>query len=188
MKRLILFAAPLTCAVLLSGCEAGVGTAEPRLDTPFSAEAEISYNGADCTARVSRIEAGRWELCVTAPYPLEGLIISVNGDETKLKMYDTESLADVKSDTVSMARAIVTAYEAAARDGTSKPFGDGAAVTGSSALGGYTVTVGADMFPVKLSADAGHLSMELSGFSVLERAADDNEEAGAMNAPAVLLE
>jgi|GEM_PF-2090763 len=171
VKRFI-FIVPLIAA--LTACSAGSGAAAaPDLDTSFSAEAQVSYEGQECTAQIRRLERNIWEFCITDPYPVEGLVITVRGDETKLKMYDMETAADVGSNAVSMARAVVTAYEAAASDGAVVTEGYSAsAVSGSSELGGYTVTFDENREPASITSDAGRLSVEITRFAPLERDTD----------------
>lgn len=176
MKRLI-FITPLIFA--LSACSGNGGAgAPPDMDISFGAEADISYEGLDCKAQVRRIERDIWEFCVTSPYPVEGLVITVRNGETKLKMFDDESAADVSSDTVSMAKAVVTAYEAAARSGTVVTGGYSAsAVSGSSELGACTVVFGENGEPVSLTSDAGKLSVSITKFALLERTGEEDEDA-----------
>ncbi|MCR4779969.1 MAG: hypothetical protein K5876_02620 [Ruminiclostridium sp.] len=176
MKRLIFFI-PLILA--LSACSAGGNTAAPPdMDISFSAEASVSYDGMDCTAQIRRIERDIWEFCITSPYPVEGLVISVRNDETKLKMYDMESTADIDGTAVSMARAIADAYEAAAENGTMIGSGYSAsAVSGSPESGSCTVVFNEKREPVSISSDAGRLSVEFTKFAPLEREGEDEEDA-----------
>jgi hypothetical protein len=158
----------------LTACSGGgAGTALPDLDTSFSAEAQVSYEGQECTAQIRRLERNIWEFCITDPYPVEGLVITVRGDETKLKMYDMESAADVGSNAVSMARAVVAAYEAAAGNATVVTEGYSAsAISGSSELGGYTVTFDENRDPAAITSEAGRLSVEITRYAPLERDMD----------------
>ncbi len=176
MKRLI-FIVPVILA--LSACTAGSGAAAPPdMDVSFSAEADISYEGMNCTAQMRRFERGIWEFCVTSPYPVEGLVITVRDGETKLKMYDMESAADVSVGTVSMARAIVDAYETAAENGTVVSGGYSAsAVSGNTGSGGCTVVFGEDNAPVSLTSEEGKLTVGITKFAPLERAGEDEEDA-----------
>ena len=171
MKRLFLV---LPAVLLMSACSAGgIGTEPPDLDQAFSAEADISYDGQECTAQIRRMERDIWEFCITDPYPVEGLVITVRGDETKLMMYDMESVADVSGNAVSMARAVVTAYEAAAESGSVVTEGySAAAVAGSSELGGYTVVLNEELAPASITSDAGKLSVSFTRFAPLERETD----------------
>lgn len=171
MKRLFLI---LPAVLAMSACSAGtIGTVPPDLDQAFSAEADISYNGQDCTAQIRRMERDIWEFCITDPYPVEGLVITVRGDTTKLKMYDMESVSDVSENAVSMARAVVSAYEAAAENGSAVTEGySAAAVAGSSELGGYTIVFDDDLSPVSITSDAGKLSVSITKFVPLERDTD----------------
>lgn len=168
VKRFI-FAVPIIIA--LSACSAGAGgSAPPDMDVSFSAEADISYDGQDCTAQIRRMERDIWEFCITAPYPVEGLVISVRGDDTKLRMYDMETAADVSGNAVSMARAVVTAYEAAAENGSAVTEGYSAsAVAGTSELGGFTVVFNDENDPVSITSDAGKLSVNITKYAPLER-------------------
>ncbi len=168
MKRLI-FVLPALLA--LSACSAGtIGTEPPDLDMAFSAEADISYDGQECTAQIRRMERDIWEFCITDPYPVEGLVITVRGNDTKLKMYDMESAADVSDNAVSMARAVVAAYEAAADSGSVVTEGySTSAVAGSSGLGAYTVVLDENLDPASMTSDAGRLSVSFTKFAPLER-------------------
>ncbi len=176
MKRLV-FIVPMILA--LSACQAaGNAPQPPDMDISFSAEADISYEGRNCTAQIRRLERGIWEFCITSPYPVEGLVITVRDGETKLKMYDMESAADIGSDTVSMARAIVDAYEAAAGSGSVVSSGySTSAVSGNTGPGGCTVVFGEDNTPVSMTSDEGKLSVGITKFAPLERAGEDEENA-----------
>lgn len=173
MKRLVFI---LPVLGILSACSASGGAAaKPAADMPFSAEAVISYSGEECKARIYRFESGSWEFCMTEPYAAEGLVITVNGGETKLKMYDMESISDINAEAVSMARAVVTAYDAAVSSGDAAKDENGAVyVSGSSDLGTYKLCFGEDMMPVSLSADSGHLKADITGFAVLEAEDEDD--------------
>jgi len=161
----------MPAVLALSACSGGtVGNVPPDLDQAFSAEADIVYDGQECTAQIRRMERDIWEFCITDPYPVEGLVITVRGDETKMKMYDMESAADVSGNAVSMARAVVTAYEAAADSGSVVTEGySAAAVAGSSELGAYTVVFDENLAPASITSDAGKLSVAITKFAPLER-------------------
>lgn len=176
MKRPVFIISAMAAMSLLCACSAQEpGAARmPAADTPFSAEASITYGGEDCKARIYRFESGSWEFCLTEPYSVEGLVITVTDSGTKLKMYDMESIADINADAVSMAKAVVSAYEAAmTAESAQKDENGGVFVSGSSDTGAYKLCFGDDMKPRTLTADIGHLKADITGFSVLEKDEDD---------------
>ena len=137
-------------------------------DIPFRADAKLSYNGIDLTAEITRSAAGKWELSVTDPYPLEGVSIVLCGDETRLSMLGLEASADVADGAVSAAKAIAAAYDAAVS--SPAPFtatDSGYTLSGSCELGAFTVVLGADGNPAAFSCDPVGLSVTLSAFSPL---------------------
>ncbi len=174
MKRLI-FVVPVIAALSACSVQGAPGTRKAELDIPFSAEAEISYGSSECSVQIKRMESGWWEFAVTSPYPLEGLIITVNDGQTKLKMYDMESISDVSDNAVSMAKALVTAYDCAAENGEAVSSGGTLTVSGTSPLGEYSLTLADDNTPACFSVDSCKLSADISKFVRLER--DDEPEA-----------
>ena len=76
----------LPAALMLCSCSSpiSVPVKAPELDISFGADAVISYGGSECSAQIRRLSEGRWEFCVTDPYPLEGLVITVDEGKTKL--------------------------------------------------------------------------------------------------------
>ncbi|MBR5088511.1 MAG: hypothetical protein IK093_03700 [Ruminiclostridium sp.] len=165
MKKYLL---ALPAVLLLSSC----GVTQPARvavpDIPFSADAEISYSGETLSAQITRSDAEQWEFRVTAPYALEGLVMTLDGDSTALSMLGMESVSDVSGDEVSMAKAVVSAYEAAVGQLSDAAVTEkGYSVSGSSEAGGYTVALDKDCVPVTLTADCGRLTVELSSFRQL---------------------
>ncbi len=163
----------------LSACSAGetAKAVKPELDVPFSAEAEISYGGEECTALIQRIQSGRWEFAITSPKPLEGLIITVANGETKLKMYDLESISDVSGEAVSMTKVFVSAYDCAAKDGEAVSDSGTLSVSGSSPFGEYKLMLGDDSLPALFSVDSCGLTAGISRFSPLERGEEEPPDA-----------
>ncbi len=176
MKRLI-FVVFLLFALSACSAQGNAKAVKPELDVPFSAEAEITYGGEECTARIQRMESGRWEFAVTSPKALEGLIITVSDGETKLKMYDLESLSDVSDKAVSMAKALVSAYDCAAKDGEAMSDGGTLTVSGSSPFGEYKLMLGDDRSPVFFSVERCKLSADISRFAPLEREEEEFPDA-----------
>ena len=169
MKRL--FFIPLA-AFMLCSCSSpiAVPVRKPDIDMSFCAKAHISYHGTGCTARMSRIEEGKWEFCVTEPYALEGLIVTVDGDSTKLSMFGMESAADVLPEAVSAAGIISSAFDEAAQASSQAVNTDGVTtLSGQSRFGGYTMTFDNELRPISLGVESRALTVELSDFSELSR-------------------
>ena len=155
MKRLI-FIVP--AVLILSSCAAAGSSAVPaELDVPFGAEAEISYGGSECTAKITRYGAGSWEFTVT----------EANG-KTTLSMLGAESTADISPAAVSMARALSSAYDAAAAGGeiTYGSAGE-TSLTGTSDTGRYRVTLGEDKLPAVITSDECKLKANITSFERL---------------------
>ena len=173
MKRIFCIAPLIAAAAAFSACSAvndAASSASLPPDISFSAEADITYGGEDCKVQIRRLEAGNWEFCVTEPYPAEGLVITVNGGVTKLKMYDMETIADINADAVSMARAVAAAYDSAVSGGADTARdNDGGSVSGSSEFGEYSIKLGENDCPETLDAAVGKLSVRFTKFAALER-------------------
>ena len=171
MKRVFVIL-PFILALSACSAQSASSKASPP-DIPFSAEADINYGGENCKAQIRRLEADNWEFCVTEPYPVEGLVITVSNGETKLKMYDMESIADINADAVSMAKAIALSYDTAAA-GSSEVTDDkgNRKLSGTSELGTYSITLDESGNPIALGASAGKLSAEFTKFNLLEREAE----------------
>ena len=165
MKKLLL-AVPVILA--FSSCSSAPAQTAAVPDIPFSANAGITYNGAEFTAEVWRSAPGKWELTVTEPYTLEGLKMELCGDETRLSLLGIEAAADVGNDAVSAAKAIASAYDAVAgQQGTFTADANGYTMTGTCPLGSVTVVLADDGTPLAFSCDTAGLSVELSGFEKL---------------------
>ncbi len=144
MKRSLFAGFLITAAAVLAGCsQADVQAPSAAPDTAFTADAEISYEGLELAAKVTRSAAGEWELRITEPYALEGLTMKISDGKTSLSMLGLESDSDVCTGIVSMARALACAYDAAADS----------ALSGTSELGSYSVTLDESSLPCELSSD-----------------------------------
>lgn len=153
----------LTCA----GCSAAVpGAPAPKLDKSFSAQAEISFDGESCKAQLRRFDADSWELCVTEPYALEGLVVSLKDGETKLSMYGLEGEADCSESTISAARLIADAMDSAAQ-GNCTESGGVLTVTGESEHSLYSLTLDESGNPAELKLSGRNVSVSLSDFKEL---------------------
>ncbi|MBQ9383247.1 MAG: hypothetical protein IJT87_03330 [Ruminiclostridium sp.] len=171
MKRVFIIL-PFILAISACSAQGAPQKASPP-DISFSAEADITYGGESCKAQIRRLEADNWEFCVTEPYPVQGLVITVANGETKLKMYDMESIADINADAVSMAKAIALSYDTAASGSSDvTESGGGKKLSGSSELGTYSITLDESGNPVTLGASAGSLSASITKFAALEREAE----------------
>ncbi|MGN0619060.1 MAG: hypothetical protein ACI4J7_08580 [Ruminiclostridium sp.] len=175
MKRFIfpLFSL-LGAGLLLSGCSAPkIQTAVPDIDKSFSAEAELSYGKDSCTVQMRRFGENSWEFCVTEPFPLEGLIITVNDGETKLTMYDMESLADVSEEAVSAARLITDAFEAAIDNRENAAASEGIiTLSGQAPTCTYTLTIDEKGTPTGLTIGGRGVSAEFTKFVEMEEEAE----------------
>lgn len=153
----------LTCA----GCSATVpGAPAPKLDKAFSAQAEISFDGESCKAQLRRFGGDSWELCVTEPYALEGLVVSVKDGETKLSMYGLEGEADCSESAISAARLIADAMDSAAQ-GNCTESGGVLTVTGESEHSLYSLTLDETGNPAELKLSGRNISVSLSDFKEL---------------------
>lgn len=167
MKRLF-FCIPLIA--LTAGCAASAGTATPDLDRSFSAEAEINYGGSECTVQMRRMDKNDWEFCVTSPYALEGLVISVRDGVTKLSMYDMNAVADINIETVSVAKLLSDAYEAAACCTSAEKDGEGQMkLSGQAETSIYTLCTDGQGVPLSLSLNGQEVTAEFTKYAELER-------------------
>ena len=169
MKRIVLLAVPTLLA--LSACsQAPTASSVALPDIPFRADAKLSYNSIGFSAEITRTAAGKWELTVTEPYPLEGLKTELCGDETRVTMYGLEASADTCDNAVSAAKAIASAYDAAVKSsGSFTATDDGYTMSGTCPLGEFSVVLDKDGIPLAFSCDAADLSVELSGFEELPK-------------------
>ncbi|MBP5605185.1 MAG: hypothetical protein J6X60_06550 [Ruminiclostridium sp.] len=101
MKRSIIIIASV---LALSSCGSGIAAKAPEHapDIPFSADAQITYNGIEMNSHIIRNGSGDWELSISEPYALEGLVLTFRNGETSLGIYGMESAADVSGNAVSM--------------------------------------------------------------------------------------
>ena len=166
MKRLI-FIVP--AVLILSSCAGAEKPPVPaELDVPFAAEAGISYGGSECTAKINRYGAGSWEFTIMEPYALEGLTVTESNGKTKLSMLGAESTADISPAAVSMARALSSAYDAAAAGGEITYGSAGETLlTGASDTGRYRVTLGEDRLPAVITSEECRLKVNITSFGLL---------------------
>lgn len=177
MKRLLFGAFGIALSAVLCSCSAVLpGADAPKLDQPFSAEAEIQFGSESCKAQVKRFSEKSWELCMTEPYALEGLIVTLRDGETTLSMYGLESFADFSEDAVSIAKLISDALDAA-KNGTISQNGELTAVTGDSENAHYTLTLDAAGNPSELTLSGRGITVKLLSFAELPiTEQDDGEE------------
>lgn len=86
LKRLFTAAlAALSCltAVTLCGCAPGA-TDQRTLPKCFDCTAQIEFDGMVYETAMSRLSDGWWEVELTAPEAVKGLVFSVNGDDTEI--------------------------------------------------------------------------------------------------------
>lgn len=166
MKKIFIGSFLILC-LTGAGCSAAVpGAPAPNLDKAFSAQAEISFDGESCKAQLRRFGADSWELCITEPYALEGLVVSLKDGETKLTMYGLEGEADCSESTVSAAALIADAMDAAAQ-GNCTENGGILTVTGESEHSLYTLTLDEAGNPAELKLSGRNISVSLSDFKEL---------------------
>lgn len=166
MKKIFIGSFLILC-LTGAGCSAAVpGAPAPNLDKAFSAQAEISFDGESCKAQLRRFGADSWELCITEPYALEGLVVSLKDGETKLAMYGLEGEADCSESTVSAAALIADAMDAAAQ-GNCTENGGILTVTGESEHSLYTLTLDEAGNPAELKLSGRNISVSLSDFKEL---------------------
>ncbi len=165
MKRYFLGALCISVSAALCACSAPIiGTEAPKLDRPFSAEAEIAYGNESCKAQIKRFSEKSWELCVTEPYALEGLIVTLKDGETSLSLYGLEGFADFSEEAVSAAKLITDALDAA-QGGTFSKSGETKTVTGDSENAHYTLTLDESGNPFEMTLSGRGVSVTLSGFT-----------------------
>ena len=166
MKKIFIASFLLLC-LTSAGCSAAVpGAPAPKLDKAFSAQAEISFDGESCKAQLRRFGADSWELCITEPYALEGLVVSLKNGETKLTMYGLEGKADCSESTISAANLIADAMDAAAQGSCTESRGV-LTVTGESEHSLYTLTLDEAGNPAELKLSGRNVSVSLSDFKEL---------------------
>lgn len=181
MKRNLLCAAFLSVSAALCACSAPmIGTEAPKLDLPFTAEAEITYGSEACRAQIKRFSEESWELCVTEPFALEGLIVTLKDGLTTLNLYGLEGFADFSEEAVSTAKLITDALDAA-RDGTLSQSGGVTTVTGDSENAHYTLMLDEAGNPHEMTLSGRGISVTLTGFVALpteeQRGGEEPDEA-----------
>lgn len=165
MKKL--FFGTFLSLCLLSSCSGTTVCAPaPKLDGAFSAQAEITFGKEECKAQLRRFASGNWELCVTEPYALEGLVIKLDGGETSLSMYGLDGEADCSESTVSAARLIAEAMDAAA-EGSCTENGGTLSVSGEAEHSLYTLTLNEAGEPDELKLNGRNIAVRLSEFTEL---------------------
>ena len=86
LKRIFTAAlAALSCltAVTLCGCAPGA-TDQRTLPKCFDCTAQIEFDGMVYETAMSRLSDGWWEVELTAPEAVKGLVFSVNGEDTEI--------------------------------------------------------------------------------------------------------
>ncbi|MCM1334223.1 MAG: hypothetical protein NC084_08285 [Bacteroides sp.] len=177
MKRFLFGAFLLAGCSALCACTTVLPPEAPELDRAFSATAEIRFGKENCKAVIKRFAEKDWELYVTEPYAIEGLIVTIRDGETSLSMVELEGFADLSEEAVSTAKLISDAFDAA-KDGTVSKSGDTIMVTGDSENAHYTLTLDVAGAPSELSLSGRSVSVKLADFAELpieEQRADEEE-------------
>lgn len=171
MKR-FLFLVPVIA--LFASCGSTRDVTAPDMDMSFSAEADIAYGDNDCTVQMRRFSEDCWEFCVTEPYALEGAVIRIAEGKTTISMFDTEALADINGEAVSVTRLIADAVEAAIRDSASATENEGIiTLKGQSPSCAYTLNFGEDKRPALLSMEEKGVTVEFTKFVPMEKSEED---------------
>lgn len=167
MKK-ILSGAFLSLCLLSSCAEKGTvaGEPAPKLDGAFSAQAEITFGKETCKAQLRRFSSGNWELCVTEPYALEGLVVKLDSGETALSMYGLDGVADCSENAVSAARLIAEAMDAAATGSCAENSGT-LTVSGEAEHSLYTLTLNDAGEPDELKLSGRNIAVRLSDYTEL---------------------
>lgn len=165
MKKII-FCAFLSICLLSSCSGTTVGAPAPKLDGAFSAQAEISFGKEECKAQLRRFSSGSWELCVTEPYALEGLVVKVDDSETSLSMYGLNGEADCSESAVSAAKLIAEAMDAAVT-GNCTESGGTLSISGESEHSLYTLTLNEAGEPDELKLSGRNIAVKLTEFTEL---------------------
>lgn len=158
MRHFIFFGA-MAGILALSGCTAGMNTAMPDLNKCFSAQAEIRAGGETVRGKITRTAEYCWEMTVTEPFALEGMVISADNDGTTLSMCGFESNADFSDEAVSALRLIMEAYEGAAKGGCT--FGENV-LSGTNENGGYEISVNSVKQPETVKISGKGVAVKLS--------------------------
>ena len=157
----------IAAVIALSSCGSGISVKAPERapDIPFSADAQISYNGIEMNSRIIRNGSGDWEFSISEPYTLEGLVLTFRNGETSLGIYGMESAADVSGNAVSMIKAAAYAYDSAVNSPASAAASEsGYTITGTSETGSYKIGLDKSAIPTVLTADAGELRIVFDNF------------------------
>lgn len=175
MKKSLFFCTFLSLCVFSSCSGTTVGAPAPKLDGAFSAQAEITFGKEECKAQIRRFSSGSWELCVTEPYALEGLVVKVSDGETTLSMYGLDGEADCSESAVSAAKLIAEAMDAAV-SGNCTENGEALNVTGEAEHSLYTLTLNEAGEPDELKLSGRNIAVKLSEFTELP-VSEQTEEA-----------
>ncbi len=168
MKRSIIIIASV---LALSSCGSGIAAKAPEHapDIPFSADAQITYNGIEMNSHIIRNASGDWEFSISEPYTLEGLVLTLRDGETSFSIYGMETAADFGSNAVSMIKTAAYAYDSAVNSPASAAASDsGYTITGTSETGSYKIGLDKSAIPTVLTADTGDLRIVFDNFKQIE--------------------
>ena len=112
--RHFIFLAAMAGVMAFSGCTAQTAAKAPDMDKCFSVQAQLRLGKETVKAEISRRGGYMWEMAVTEPFALEGLIITADKENTTLSMCGFESGGDVTDEAVSVLRLNMDAYESTA--------------------------------------------------------------------------
>ena len=155
----------------VSGCSSPAAASKPDIDKCFTAEAEIKIGGEVLSGNISRKSEGCWELCVTEPFALEGLTVTVDGDTTRLSMLGMEASADFSDNALSAVRLMTEAFEWAADNEcyTENTF------QGTNENGGFVITVDEGGTPTGISLSGHGIAVKLSEWTETEAQTAEEE-------------
>lgn len=171
MKRFI-FCMAAAAMMVASGCSTPIVQAKPDIDKCFTAEAEIKIGGDVLSGSISRKDEGCWELCVTEPFPLEGLTVTVDEEGTKLSMLGMEANADFSDNASSAVRLITEAFESAADN--AEGYAENA-FKGTNENGGFVITVDENGVPTGINLSGHGIAVKLSEWVEMEVNAEEGE-------------
>ncbi len=156
--RHFIFLGAMAGVLALSGCGA-VNMVKPDMDKCFSAQAEIRVGGETIKGEISRTAKYCWEMTVSEPFALEGLIITADKEGTTLSMCGFESNGDVSDEAVTVLRLIMDAYEGAVKGECD--FSESCFV-GTNQNGGYQLTVSSENQPDTLKISEKGVAVKLT--------------------------
>ena len=171
LKRIFTAAlAALSCltAVTLCGCAPGA-TDQRTLPKCFDCTAQIEFDGMVYETAMSRLSDGWWEVELTAPEAVKGLVFSVNGEDTEISFKGLHFTFDTSKFPVgSVVSLAIKSFDRLASLSLDVVYGE-ATDFASGEADGMTYSLTLDKNGTPLTLDLGDSGMKITFTSFEER-------------------